>query len=124
MHGAVSRLTMAACALGILVTLAGCKIDTPNGGSTSIAPPSISATTHWDMPNEVGVNLQQAQDNIQKLTGDLIFFTSSHDVSGKGRHQVLDKDWKVCSQNIPVGSPITIGSKIDFGTVKLAESCP
>ena len=114
---------MPICALGAVLTPAGCKVDTPGGGSTSIGP-RISVTTHWDMPNEVGVNLQQAQNDIQKLTGDLIFFTSSHDVSGQGRHQILDKDWKVCSQNIPAGSPITIGSKIDFGTVKLAESCP
>ncbi|HEY4456673.1 MAG TPA: hypothetical protein VGN81_20345 [Pseudonocardiaceae bacterium] len=121
----VRRLTIPVCAVGVLFAATGCKVDTPGGGSTSFAPPpSISATTHWDMPNEVGVNLQQAQNDIQKLTGNLIFFTSSHDVSGQGRHQILDKDWKVCSQNIPVGSPITIGSKIDFGTVKLAESCP
>lgn len=123
MHRARRRLTVAICAMGLL-PLAGCKLDTPGGGSTSIAPPSISAVTHWTMPNEVGANLQQAQNDIQKLTDNLIFFTSSHDVSGKGRHQILDRDWKVCSQNIPAGSPITIGSKIDFGAVKLAESCP
>lgn len=124
MHRALRQLTIAVCAVGVLFAASGCKVDTPGGGSTSIAPPSISVTTHWDMPNEVGVNLQQAQNDIQKLTGNLIFFTSSHDVSGQGRHQILDKDWKVCSQNIPVGGPITIGTKIDFGTVKLAESCP
>jgi hypothetical protein len=117
------RLTIPICALGAVLTLAGCKVDTPGGGTTTIGP-SITATTHWDMPNEVGVNLQQAQNDIQKLTGNLIFFTSSHDVSGQGRHQILDKDWQVCSQNIPQGDPITIGSKIDFGTVKTTETCP
>lgn len=121
-HRAV-RWTVPICTLGVVLTLAGCKVDTPGGGSTTIGP-SITATTHWAMPNEVGANLQAAQDAIQKLTGDLVFFTSSHDASGKGRHQVLDKDWKVCSQNIPAGNPITIGSKIDFGAVKLAETCP
>jgi hypothetical protein len=117
------RWMLPVCVLGAVLTLAGCKVDTPGGGSTTIGP-SISATTHWNMPNEVGVNLQQAQNEIKKLTGNLIFFTSSHDVSGKGRHQILDKDWKVCSQNIPTGGAITIGTKIDFGTVKLAETCP
>lgn len=111
------------CALGAVLALTGCRVDTPGGGSTTIGP-SINATTHWNMPNEVGAGLQQAQNDIQKLTGNLIFFTSSHDASGKGRHQILDRDWKVCSQNIPPGNPITIGSKIDFGAVKLAETCP
>ena len=109
--------------LGAVLALTGCTVNEPGGGTTTIGP-SISATTHWSMPNEVGAGLQQAQDDIQKLTGNLIFFTSSHDASGKGRHQILDKDWKVCSQNVPPGSPITIGSKIDFGAVKLAEACP
>lgn len=117
------RWTVPICTLGAMMALAGCKVDTPGGGSTTIGP-SITATTHWAMPNEVGANLRDAQDAIHKLTGDLVFFISSHDVSGQGRHQILDKDWKVCSQNIPAGDPITIGSKIDFGTVKLAESCP
>lgn len=123
MHWGLRRWAVPVATLGALLALSGCKIDTPDGGSTTIGP-SITATTHWNMPNEVGVNLQQAQNDIQKLTGNLIFFTSSHDVSGQGRHQILDRDWKVCSQNIPAGSPITIGSKIDFGAVKLAETCP
>ncbi len=127
MQRAAVRRAVPICALGAVLAvagcLAGCRVDTPGGGSTTIGP-SITATTHWAMPNEVGTNLQDAQNAIQKLTGDLIFFTSSHDVSGKGRHQILDKDWKVCSQNIPAGDPITIGSKIDFGTVKVGEPCP
>jgi hypothetical protein len=76
------------------------------------------------MPNLIGANLQGAQDGIQALTGDAVFFTFSHDVTGKGRHQILDGDWKVCAQNVPPGAPITIGTRIDFGVVKLAERCP
>ncbi len=76
------------------------------------------------MPNLVGSNLQQAQDQIQALTGNAIFITTSHDATGKNRNQVLDSNWKVCSQNIAAGTPITTGTKIDFGAVKLAESCP
>jgi hypothetical protein len=30
----------------------------------------------------------------------------------------------VCSQNIAAGTQIQPGVKIDFGVVKLAESCP
>jgi hypothetical protein len=83
-----------------------------------------AAHQQWAMPNLLNANLQQAQDQIQALTDDAIFFTSSHDASGRGRHQILDRDWKVCSQNVPAGATITVGTKIDFGAVKLAETCP
>lgn len=111
------------------LTLAGCQIPNaqgaPGNARTSHAvPPSPSVPTSWRMPNLVGTGLQKAQDDIQHLTGNGIFFTSSHDVTGKGRHQIVDTDWRVCSQNVRAGATITFGSKIDFGVVKLAESCP
>jgi hypothetical protein len=103
----------------LLLLIGGCQDPTGSGGT----PPSGNPK-QWVMPNLVGVNLQQAQDRIQALTGDPLFLTTSHDASGKGRHQILDKDWKVCAQNVTPGAPVTMNSKIDFGTVKLAESCP
>ena len=75
------------------------------------------------MPKLVGRNLQDAQDAIQALTGNAIFFTKSHDATGRGRHQVLDRDWKVCSQNVRPGAAITTTTVIDFGAAKLGEDC-
>lgn len=75
------------------------------------------------MPNLVGSNLQAAQDAIQALTGGGIFFTRSHDATGASRQQVLDRNWKVCTQNIPAGRAINAGADIDFGAVKLEEPC-
>lgn len=96
----------------------------PSQLGTTPSPNTSTAVPHWTMPNLVGAGLQDAQDAIQKLTGDLVFFTSSHDVSGRGRHQILDRDWKVCDQNVPAGTQFQVGAKIDFGVVKLAEKCP
>ena len=123
--------------VALVAVVAGCgTAPKPEPGAppaatttTTAAPATTTPTTsalvqHWAMPNMVGSVLQDAQDGIQKLTGDKIFFTSSHDVSGKGRHQVLDRDWKVCAQNIAAGEQIQAGVKIDFGVVKLAEQCP
>jgi hypothetical protein len=90
----------------------------------TVAAPPATAPQSWSMPNLVGTGLQNAQDRIQALTGDAIFYTSSHDATGAGRVQILDADWHVCSQNIRAGSRITKDSQIDFGAVKLAESCP
>jgi hypothetical protein len=76
------------------------------------------------MPNLVGSNLQSAQDRIQRLTDFAIFVTTSHDATGAGRHQIVDRNWKVCAQNIPPGATIDRETRIDFAAVKLDERCP
>lgn len=131
----------AVCVAGVAVAIAGCQQSTPAGSSNTETPATVAAANvpekitaapsaktaapdHWTMPDLVGAGLQQAQDRIQALTGDAVFFTSSHDATGQNRHQVLDSNWKVCSQNIAPGTRITAGDRIDFGAVKLSESCP
>lgn len=76
------------------------------------------------MPNLVGQNLQAAQDAVQALTGHAVVFTSSTDATGQGRAQVLDSNWKVCSQNIRPDDTITATTTIEFAAVKLDEQCP
>lgn len=51
------------------------------------------------------------------------FAAFSHDPSGAGREQTIDRNWKVCDQNVPAGAQITPDTAIDFGAVKLAEDC-
>jgi hypothetical protein len=125
----IPRSALAAVVLGAAVLLAGCQDGVLSGTtvtSTGAATTATATTTphQWTMPDMVGTNLQKAQDAIQKLTGDPIFITGSHDATGHGRHQLIDADWQVCTQNIRAGTTFTAKSKIDFGTVKLAESCP
>nr|WP_198152018.1 hypothetical protein [Kibdelosporangium sp. MJ126-NF4]CEL22910.1 hypothetical protein [Kibdelosporangium sp. MJ126-NF4] len=123
--------------------LAGCGTGTAPGGTTppgsstsftasfSAAPtPSAVATSRpapaagtWTMPNLVGSKLQQAQDTIQKLTGNPLFLTRSHDATGKGRNQVVDSNWKVCGQSVPAGQSFHTDTVIDFAAVKLEEKC-
>jgi hypothetical protein len=114
-------LVPAACAA---VTVAGCQQPAPGGPPTGSAPAPPSAAREWPMPNLVGRTVQEAQDQIQELTGNAIFVTTSHDATGQNRNQVLDANWKVCSQNVAAGRPITADTRIDFGAVKLSESCP
>jgi hypothetical protein len=78
----------------------------------------------WTMPDLAGATLQDAQDQVQALTGGAVFFTESHDLSGRDRNQVLDANWKVCTQNVAPGAALTAASKVDFGVVKLDEACP
>ncbi|WP_416976589.1 PASTA domain-containing protein [Streptomyces sp. T028] len=73
------------------------------------------------VPDFVGMGLQSAQDAAQEQG----FYTlTSHDSLGRARMQILDRDWKVCSQNIAAGKSVSTDTELDFGAVKLKETCP
>jgi hypothetical protein len=98
-------------------------------GKTTAASDTTTTTAAeagtWVMPNEVGKVLQSAQDDIQALTNDAVFFTDSHDATGAGRHQILDRDWQVCSQSIPAGTRFGATAQITFNVVRVdTETCP
>jgi hypothetical protein len=76
------------------------------------------------MPDLIGSNLQDAQDAIQKLTNNEIFYTGSTDLTGEGRNQIMDANWQVCTSTPPPGTTITKDTMIDFGVVRIDESCP
>ena len=73
------------------------------------------------VPHFVGMGLQSAQDAAQKQG---FYSLKSHDSLGRNRHQILDRDWKVCSQNVKAGTTTSTGTQLDFGAVKLDETCP
>jgi len=79
-------------------------------------------TDHWTMPNLVGQNLQDAQNQIQRLTDNSVR-TTSHDATPQDREQEIDRDWKVCQQSAKPGDQITEESSIDFTVVKANEAC-
>lgn len=90
--------------------------------------PTVSRTeptVGFKMPNLVGMNLQNAQNEVQK---NGIFFSRSHDLRGS-RAQVLDSNWQVCIQTPAAGTHIKgkaadFEGAIDLGVVKLTETCP
>ena len=54
--------------------------------------PVAHADSSWTMPNLIGRDLQGAQDAIQSLTHDAIWYSGSTDLTGKGRAQILDRN--------------------------------
>jgi hypothetical protein len=70
--------------------------------------PANGPAQQWVMPNLAGAVLQDAQNTIQATTAGAI----------------MDDNWKVCDQNIAPGAALSPTSKIDFGVVKLDETCP
>jgi hypothetical protein len=126
-------MSIGACVVALAT--AGCGASSGPGSATTppaqTEPPPATETPangqaaqQWQMPNLTGAVLQDAQNQIQTLTADAVYFTDSHDLSGQGRHQVMDDNWQICTQNIAPGSTLTATSKIDFGVVKLDETCP
>jgi hypothetical protein len=73
------------------------------------------------LPDAVGLDLQLAQDTMQ-ASG--FYAMISHDASGEGRLQILDRNWKVCDQTPAGGAPTSPATVIDFGAVKDDEACP
>ncbi|MBK3572882.1 PASTA domain-containing protein [Streptomyces sp. MBT65] len=67
------------------------------------------------------MGLQSAQDAAQKQGFHSL---TSHDSLGRERHQILDRDWKVCSQSVKAGTTTSTNTRLDFGAVKLDETCP
>jgi hypothetical protein len=112
--------TLVTAALAPVIAIAGCSSPQPDA-STNTAPAQSSSS--FTMPNEVGHGLQDAQDDLQRVSGNPVYFSKSHDLLG-GRHQILDRDWQVCAQNIAEGATVSQSDTVDFGVVKLSESCP
>lgn len=94
---------------------------------TSAAPASSAsadakpAAKKAAVPNFVGMGLQSAQDKAQELG---FYGLTSHDALGRDRMQAFDRNWKVCSQNVAAGASVPTDAKLDFGAVKLEETCP
>ena len=69
--------------------------------------PIAQADQSWTMPNLVGKDLQGAQDAIQSLTHDAVWLSTSTDLTGKGRAQIVDRNWIVCTSTPTPGTTFT-----------------
>ncbi|MFC8373158.1 hypothetical protein ACFUIT_35265 [Streptomyces sp. NPDC057239] len=81
---------------------------------------SADAKSTAALPDMAGKGLQSAQDEAQAAG---FYHLTSHDALGRGRNQILDRNWKVCAQTPAPGTHPT-DTEVDFSTVKLEESCP
>jgi len=90
--------------------------------STAVAIPA-SAEPSWTMPNLIGSDLQGAQDAIQSVSNGQVWLSTSTDLSGEGRAQIVDRNWTVCSSTPAPGASFTATTAIDFGVVRDTETC-
>jgi beta-lactam-binding protein with PASTA domain len=120
--------TLAATAAAILALAALTACDPAETTSSSPSPDATATNSSGKttsetktVPNFVGKGLQSAQDEAQAAG---FYNLASHDSTGRDRNQILDRDWKVCTQEPAAGAKASTDAKLDFGTVKLAETCP
>jgi hypothetical protein len=91
----------------------------PTTAAPTTPPPATTAAPAL-MPDVVCMNLQDAQDTIQRAG---VFFSRSVDATGRGRHQILDRDWQVVGQQPSPGTPISEGEPV-LSVVKYGEQSP
>lgn len=129
---ATRTTTAAIISILILSGTTACKDTTSSGatGKSSNTPAASTATGSGGaktsaeakpVPNFVGMGLQSAQDTAQAAG---FYALASHDSLGRDRMQALDRNWKVCFQNVTAGKTVSTDTKLDFGTVKIEETCP
>jgi hypothetical protein len=106
--------------IAVLAVAAAACITACAGAGVNQSPSGGATPADRTVPDFVGKGLQTAQDDAQAAGFSSL---SSHDASGRGRLQILDRDWKVCFQTPAAGSTVS-SSPIDFGVVKLDETCP
>ncbi|MFB8382366.1 hypothetical protein [Streptomyces rubiginosohelvolus] len=128
-----ARTLTIALACAATVALVGCDPaateptpDTPAATEPATKAPAPSATEEEPaakkaVPDFVGMGLQSAQDAAQ---AEGFYSLKSHDSAGRDRMQAFDRNWKVCSQNMAPGKVIPTDTTLDFGAVKLEETCP
>ncbi|MGW6578833.1 hypothetical protein ACWF76_05410 [Streptomyces globisporus] len=97
------------------------KADDKPAKAEKAEEPKKAADEKTKVPDFVGMGLQFAQDAAQE---EGFYSLTSHDSTGRDRFQALDRNWKVCSQNIKAGKTVDTDTTLDFGAVKLEEACP
>lgn len=119
----MANRTATALALGILILggATACKDTSSTTGSSSSTTSSSKTAETKAVPNFIGMGLQSAQDAAQNAG---FYALKSHDSLGRDRMQALDRNWKVCTQSVAAGKTVSTDTELDFGAVKLDETCP
>ena len=96
----------------------------PRGPRHRLALAAPAQPTHPDDAQLVGTDLQGAHDAIQSVTHGKVWFSSSTDLTGQSRAQIVDRNWIVCSSTPAPGVTFTTTTAINFGVVRDTEVCP
>jgi hypothetical protein len=120
--GDVNSTTSSTATALTTATTAASTTTTSAAATTTTAPTTTSrnttVVTTIVVPNVVGKDLQFAQDTMQAAG---LYHLTSHDSTGQGRSQVLDRNWQVTDQTPPAGSKVADDQLIDLGARKFTD---
>lgn len=94
------------------------------GAATLLLPAAISfagpaqAANGFVMPSIDGMNLQEAEDAVNKAANGIPVTMSSHNLKGMKQKQLSLADWLVCEQSPAAGEKISSATDVDFGVVR------
>ncbi|WP_235456856.1 PASTA domain-containing protein [Williamsia sp. Leaf354] len=94
--------------------------STPTSSTTDVPRSTTAASGEGIMPQVVCMNLQAAQDLIQRSG---VFYSRSRDATGAGRAQIFDRNWIVVAQSPAAGARIGEGDAV-LSVVKTDEPNP
>jgi hypothetical protein len=137
-HRIAIRAGLVAAVLASIGALAGCSSDpqpqvtvTVSATATVTVGPldgleddiedAVDDATAFTMPDVVGLSLQAAQDELQALGS---FLMDQEDATDQGRVQIIDDNWKVCSQEPAAGTQHSRLDVVTLWSVKNGEDCP
>jgi hypothetical protein len=124
------RVIVAVTAVLALTGLAACsknaaaeKSEAPAAEAASRSVETIPAPPQaqdaGSMPDVVCMDLQTAQDTIQATTD--LFFSDSHDATGRDRNQLVDSNWLVVDQSPAAGTTLHEDDVPMLDVVKFGE---
>ncbi len=96
-------------------------VDSPSAKADTATKKADKAEETFTMPKVTGMVLQDAQDELQSLDSYLM---DQEDAMGWSRMQLLDANWKVCTQHPAAGKKVPVSTVVKLASVKLSENCP
>ncbi|WP_327581414.1 PASTA domain-containing protein [Nonomuraea sp. NBC_00507] len=80
--------------------------------------PSEAAAEKKELPDVVGMNLQEGQDTLQAAG---FYVLNDKDATGQNRLQVLDRNWVVTKQSPAAGRKVSTDTLITLYAKKIGE---
>ncbi|MFB4320686.1 PASTA domain-containing protein [Actinomadura sp. 21ATH] len=100
------------------VTVTETAPSSPAGGEPADKTPAAPAAEKIKVPNVVGKNHQQAQNEMQAAG---LYVLAEVDATGQGRTMILDRNWEVVRQSPKAGTRVTPDTRITLYSKKVTD---
>ena len=88
-----------------------------------LAGPAAADEPTFTMPSVEKIDMQEAANDIQKLSPGTHFTIKSHNIDGYPQQQISWQHWEVCSQSPAAGAKFTAGEDIEMSVSRFFDGC-